>query len=142
VSNTTGTDNVPGATRSGPLVGNNVFNETLTMYSAHPDALMYTYHGKAVTYPAPNGSPVYFHGYAETMRLDSICDGKGTYIDLITWVCADEQIAAYNIWYTAHASSFEGMAAGLGATVLAGDCPRMSISHFSGWLLTCYGTEE
>ncbi|KAJ6534593.1 hypothetical protein DFH09DRAFT_1325221 [Mycena vulgaris] len=43
--NTTGTDNIPGATRSGIFDGSR-FNETLTMYFAHPDVLTYTWHGQ------------------------------------------------------------------------------------------------
>jgi hypothetical protein len=38
VTNTTGTYNVPGATRSGPFAGA-IYNETLTMYSKRADAL-------------------------------------------------------------------------------------------------------
>ncbi|KAJ7918669.1 hypothetical protein B0H13DRAFT_2435201 [Mycena leptocephala] len=119
---TTGIDNVPGATRAG-VVGNSTFNETLTMYSMYPDALIYSYHGQPITYVLPNVPPAHFYGYAETMRFESICGGKATYIDLLSYMCSNDQVAAYNLWYLDHMSTFEGMAANLGATVLAGDCP-------------------
>ncbi|KAF8216927.1 hypothetical protein K438DRAFT_1798032, partial [Mycena galopus ATCC 62051] len=124
VTNTTGTDNVPGATRSGPFAGV-PYNETLTMYHKRSDALMYSYHGKSVTLSFPNQRPYRFD-YAETMRFESICDGSATYIDLITYLCSNDSTAAYDLWYTTHMSTFETLAAKLGAPVLAGDCPQKS----------------
>ena len=121
-SKTTGTDNVPGATRSGDI-GGSTYNETLTMYLAHPDILTYTIHGRPWTYAAANFGPVHFVEYAETMRFESICGGKATYIDLITYTCSDDQTLAYNAWYMFHMGTFEGLSVMLGATVLAGDCP-------------------
>ncbi|KAJ7464583.1 hypothetical protein FB451DRAFT_1403253 [Mycena latifolia] len=85
VSKTTGTDNVPGATRGG-TVGGGTVNETLTTYFVHPDALPYTYHGRPWTYSAPNQRPLHFAGYAETIRFESICGGKATYIDFISYL--------------------------------------------------------
>ncbi|KAF8216920.1 hypothetical protein K438DRAFT_1704054 [Mycena galopus ATCC 62051] len=125
VTNTTGTDNVPGATRAGPF-GTATFNETLTMYHKSSDALMYSFHGKGVILSPPNQRTYRFDGYAETMRLESICDGSATYIDLITYLCSNDSAAAYDLWYTTHMSTFETMAAKLGAPVLAGDCPLVS----------------
>ncbi|KAF7356291.1 hypothetical protein MVEN_00961000 [Mycena venus] len=127
-TNFTGTNNVPGATRSGVVpVGdnpNNAFNDTLTMYSMHHDSLEYTYRGQPVKFVLPNQRPAHYYSYAETMRFQSICDGEASYIDLLSYLCADDQIAAYNLWYMLHMSTFEGLAASLGATVLAGDCPQ------------------
>ncbi|KAF7356275.1 hypothetical protein MVEN_00959300 [Mycena venus] len=116
VTNTTGTDNVPGATRSG-LSGGGVFNETLMMYSMHHDSLVYTFHGQAVTYSLPNQNPLHFDGYAETMRLKSICNGQATYIDFITYLCSNESTAAYDVWYTAHMFALQEVTAGLGAKI-------------------------
>ncbi|KAJ7200419.1 hypothetical protein GGX14DRAFT_372219 [Mycena pura] len=116
-----GTDNVPGATRGGPCDGG-VFNETLTACIVHPDALEYTWRGKPSTYLLPNFPPVHF-GYAETLRFESICGGKATYIDLITHWCTDDQSGAYNTWYTIHMETFQALAARIAAPVLAGDCP-------------------
>ncbi|KAJ6566019.1 hypothetical protein B0H19DRAFT_1257310 [Mycena capillaripes] len=123
VSSTTGTDNVPGATRSG-LTGGATFNETLTMYSKHSDVLMFSIHGQAVTYSLPNQAPLHFDGYVETMRFESICNGKATYIDLISYLCSNDSTAAYALLYSFHMSAFQEMAESIGATVLAGDCPR------------------
>ncbi|KAJ7312399.1 hypothetical protein DFH08DRAFT_973477 [Mycena albidolilacea] len=80
--NTTGTDGVPGTTRSG-VFGGAPFNETLTMYDRpHLGAFAYSFHGDALTYSPPNKSAVHFDGYAETMRLEGICNGRATYIDI------------------------------------------------------------
>ncbi|KAJ7698974.1 hypothetical protein B0H17DRAFT_1129519 [Mycena rosella] len=123
VSSTTGTDKIPGATRSGNLGG--TFDETLTAYDTRPDALIFTYHGQYTLNQQPR-NPM---RYTETTRFESICGGKATYIDIITYVCSDDQIAAYNVWYTLHMSAFQGLAATLGATVLAGDCPSRRQCH-------------
>ncbi|KAJ7625591.1 hypothetical protein FB45DRAFT_1060263 [Roridomyces roridus] len=77
VSKTTGEDNVPGATRSGPALGGR-FDEELIAITAHPDdKFEYTYHGEPATF---NG--VDYEGYVETLRFESICGGKATYIDV------------------------------------------------------------
>ncbi|KAJ7816081.1 hypothetical protein B0H14DRAFT_3475601 [Mycena olivaceomarginata] len=118
VSNTTGTDNVPGATRSGPLGGTAVFNETLTMYSMHPDEFTFSFHGAPYVFGGQNVT-----AYAETMRFEGICSGKATYIDVITYLCSNDSIAVYDATYTAHMVSFQGLATSVGATVMARDCP-------------------
>ncbi|KAJ7210516.1 hypothetical protein GGX14DRAFT_363277 [Mycena pura] len=117
---TTGTDNVPGATRSGLFAGG-IFNESLTAYLHNSETLEYTYLGMPSTSTQP---PLKYHSYAETFRFESICNGRATYIDVITYSCIDNQVVAYNSWYTLHTTSFQAMAASLGATVMAGDCPR------------------
>ncbi|KAJ7464580.1 hypothetical protein FB451DRAFT_1370315 [Mycena latifolia] len=120
-SKTTGTDNVPGATRGGE-VGGGAVNETLTMFLARPDALSYTFHGSPWTGTLSNGRPLHLALYAETKRFESICGGTATYIDFLTYLCSDDRTAAYNLWYTAHMKAVQGLAVTLGATVLAGDC--------------------
>ncbi|KAJ6570528.1 hypothetical protein DFH09DRAFT_1362658 [Mycena vulgaris] len=122
-TNTTGIDNVPGATRSGSF-GGSTFHETLTMYFAGPDVLMSTVHGKPWINVAPNQTPLQFGDYVETIRFQSICGGKATYIDVISYLCSDDQTAAYNLTYTDHMVYFETLAANIGATVLAGDCRK------------------
>jgi hypothetical protein len=67
------------------------------------------------------------------MRFESICGGKATYIDIITHTCSNHQTLAYSGWYTFHESVFPGLAATLGATIMAGDCPR-KLSRFSDGL--------
>ncbi|KAJ7117581.1 hypothetical protein C8R44DRAFT_791042 [Mycena epipterygia] len=129
VSNTTGTDNVPGATRAGYFVGH--FNETLTAYLLRPDELSYTYHGRPYTFAAPNRRPIYFPRYAETLRFMSICGGRATFIDVNTYLCSDDQIAAHDVWYSTHMTTFKGLAVKVGATVLAGDCPRAWLASSS-----------
>ncbi|KAJ6581950.1 hypothetical protein B0H19DRAFT_1117103 [Mycena capillaripes] len=126
VTNTTGTDNVPGATRSGPF-GGTTYNETLTTYSMRSDALTFSFHGKGFTDVGPPS--VTFDSYVETFRFESICSGKATYIDVLTHVCSNDQTVSYNLWYALHMTTFEGMAAGLGALILAGDCPVESKCH-------------
>ncbi|KAF7330593.1 hypothetical protein MSAN_02459500 [Mycena sanguinolenta] len=122
VTSTTGTDNVPGATRSGPFVGT-IFNETLTAFEKGSDVLLFSYHGKGFTFiPEPTYPALRWDGYSETLRFQSICSGKATHIDLITYTCSDNQPLTYTVWSTAHTSSFDGLAQTLGATILAGDC--------------------
>ncbi|KAF7370288.1 hypothetical protein MSAN_00660100 [Mycena sanguinolenta] len=119
VTSTTGTDNVPGATRSGTLAGA-IFNQTLTAMDKRPDALIFSYHGNGSTF-ARRGYPVLtLDGYSETMRFESICGGKATYIDVLTYVCSDNQPLAYSAWSKLHTSTFDGLAMTFGATVLAG----------------------
>ncbi|KAJ7711453.1 hypothetical protein B0H16DRAFT_1745192 [Mycena metata] len=98
----TGTDNVPGATRFGPV----------------------DKHNSKFTYALPgfHHSPAHIDAYAETMRFESICAGRATYIDLLTYICSNDTATAYKVWYTAHMFVFPALAADLGATVLAGDC--------------------
>ncbi|KAJ6481275.1 hypothetical protein C8R47DRAFT_1197822 [Mycena vitilis] len=120
VTNTTGADNVPGATRSGPF-GGTTYNETLTMYSMHSDAFIFSLVGQGFT-----TASVRLDSYAETMRFESICGGTATYIDIISYLCSDDQAAAYNLIYGLHMSTFPGVFAGMGATVMAGDCPQDS----------------
>jgi hypothetical protein len=90
-----------------------------------PDALEFSYHGKDFLdmRPAPYPSPLRIDHYNETMRFESICDGQATYIDVLTYTCSGTQKLAYDFWYTLHQSTFAGLAASLGATVMAGDCP-------------------
>ncbi|KAJ7631407.1 hypothetical protein DFH06DRAFT_703294 [Mycena polygramma] len=92
-TNTAGTDNVPGATRSGSWDGGS-FNQTLTMYSMHSDALAYTYHGEPFNYAPRNGPHLYFARYIETIRFESICGGKATYIAVLAYLCSDDQVRA------------------------------------------------
>ncbi|KAJ7816091.1 hypothetical protein B0H14DRAFT_2845416 [Mycena olivaceomarginata] len=125
VSNTTGTDNVPGATRSGPLGGTAVFNETLTMYSMHPDEFTFSFHGAPYVFGGQHVT-----AYAETMRFEGICSGKATYIDVITYLCSNDSIAVYDATYTAHMVSFQGLATSVGATVMAGDCPYVELMGY------------
>ncbi|KAJ7464581.1 hypothetical protein FB451DRAFT_441584 [Mycena latifolia] len=75
------------------------------------------------TYAPPNQKPLHFPGYAETIRFESICGGTATYFDAIAYVCSDDQMAAYDTWYTLHMVAFPGLATEVGAKVLAGDCP-------------------
>jgi hypothetical protein len=104
----------------------------------HLGAFAYSFHGDALTYSPPNKSAVHFDGYAETMRLEGICNGRATYIDVISYLCSNDSMAAYDIWYALHMYSFQGMAASLGATVMAGDCPREGFKLSSRMFLTGY----
>ncbi|KAJ7310049.1 hypothetical protein DFH08DRAFT_757297 [Mycena albidolilacea] len=122
-TNTTGTDNVPGATRSGTLAGG-AYHETLTAYKLRSDVLEYSYHGDPYILAVPGQPTINFNGYAETMRFESICGGKATYIDIITYTCSNHQTLAYSGWYTFHESVFPGLAATVRATIMAGDCPQ------------------
>jgi len=122
VTGTTGTDNVPGATRAGPF-GGDTFNETLIAYASQSDSLQFSYQGKGFTYTPPTGPAVVLGRYTETNRFLSICGGKATYIDILTYTCSANQIATYDFWYTTHDAVFPPLAVTVGAPVLAGDCP-------------------
>ncbi|KAJ6549044.1 hypothetical protein DFH09DRAFT_1503203 [Mycena vulgaris] len=129
VNRTTGTDNVPGATRAGVFAGAS-FNETLTAYSAPPDAMSYTIHGNLplTISPGNNQGPVRIASYAETKRFESVCSGKATYIDFITYLCTDNQTTGYSSFYNVHMTSVQNLASTIGAPVLGGDCPDASVS--------------
>ncbi|KAJ7849282.1 hypothetical protein B0H13DRAFT_2361302 [Mycena leptocephala] len=116
--NTTGADNIPGATRAG-VFGGTPFNETLTAYDTRPDALFFTVHGNL---PLALGA-FNIVGSAETKRFQSICSGKATYIDVLTYLCSDDQTATYDLFYNIHTTAFQNLAVTIGTTVLAGDCP-------------------
>ncbi|KAJ7631408.1 hypothetical protein DFH06DRAFT_703293 [Mycena polygramma] len=122
VTNTTGVDNVPGATRSGPF-GGATYHETLTMYSMRSDAFIFSLKGKGFT-TAPPAPSVRFDSYTETMRSESICGGTATYIDIISHICSNNQVVAYDLFYGLHMATFPGVFAGMGVTVMAGDCPQ------------------
>ncbi|CAK5283342.1 unnamed protein product [Mycena citricolor] len=121
VSTHTGRNGVPGATRSGNFTGGS-FHETLTEYTLRPDAFAYAYSGVPYTFAPPHAQPVHFGVYAETLRFESVCGGRATYIDFQTWSCVDDRPAGYNFWYTLHQTAAEGLAQTLKANVLAGDC--------------------
>ncbi|KAJ7312757.1 hypothetical protein DFH08DRAFT_821917 [Mycena albidolilacea] len=101
------------------------------MYSKHSDVLMFSIHGQAVTYSLSNQAPLHFDGYVEMMRFESICNGKAMYIDLISYLCTSDSAAVYDLLSSFHMSAFQEMAACLGATVLAGDCP-LAVLLFNG----------
>ncbi|KAJ7650921.1 hypothetical protein FB45DRAFT_859578 [Roridomyces roridus] len=122
-TSTTGTDNVPGATRAGPWFGG-VFNETLTYYHLDDELYIWTYHGATFTY-APNGTAILtMAAYAETTRFESICSGAGVYIDIHTYICSDNPPLAYDLLYSLHMVTFQQLALNASALVLAGDCPN------------------
>jgi hypothetical protein len=126
ITSTTGTDNVPGATRAG-VFGDSSFNETLAMFDAPSGALRFTYVGpgpKPVTYTPPGEKSIRFYYFAETHRYESICGGKATYIDVITYACSNHPRAAYDFWYRLHDTAFGAISAKVGAKVFTGDCPR------------------
>ncbi|KAF7335146.1 hypothetical protein MVEN_02265700 [Mycena venus] len=122
VTNTTGTDNVPGATRTGPF-GGATYNETLTFYRKRSDLFTWSYIGKGLTFTLPPYPTITSYGYAETFLFQSICNGQATYIEVLTFSCSNNQVNNYNLWYTFHNEVFPAMASSLGAPVLAGDCP-------------------
>ncbi|KAJ7181048.1 hypothetical protein C8R46DRAFT_1071306 [Mycena filopes] len=125
VSNTTGTDNVPGATRAGNLDGD--FFETLTAYSSGPAHLEYSYRGAPYTFTMPNStapSNVQFSSYGETFRFEGICSGRATYIDVITYMCSVDQTAGYDWWFGGHQGIFSAVAERVGATEFMGNCPE------------------
>ncbi|KAJ7742886.1 hypothetical protein B0H16DRAFT_1693711 [Mycena metata] len=123
---TTGTDNVPGATRFAPLPNDSSYNETLTMYSLDENGLSYTYHGLGFAYALPGYKIAYVGAYTETMRFESICAGRAIYIDLISYLCSNDSVAAYNIFRLEYEITFSTLAAEVGATVMAGDCPGLN----------------
>ncbi|KAJ7682540.1 hypothetical protein DFH06DRAFT_1389286 [Mycena polygramma] len=122
-NSTTGVDNVPGATRSAAWFGG-TFNETLTMYHLDEELYIWTYHGAAFTYAPGGRAPIHLSAYAETTRFESICSGKATYIDIITYLCSDDPVGAYSLLYTLHMVTFQDLAQSANASVLAGDCQR------------------
>ncbi|KAJ7625590.1 hypothetical protein FB45DRAFT_1004974 [Roridomyces roridus] len=124
INSTTGADNVVGATRSATTAGG-TFHETLTAFTSHPgDVFQYTYHGKPVSFGG-----VHYSGCTETLRFESICGGQATYIDVLSHLCSDDKLSAYDGWYRAHLFAFEGLAAELEARVFEGDCPTSDVEE-------------
>ncbi|KAF8216924.1 hypothetical protein K438DRAFT_1798030, partial [Mycena galopus ATCC 62051] len=76
VNNTTGTNNIPDATRSGPYAGG-TYSETLPQYYHYQrtDALVFSYHGQPFSLETSQGVAFRFGGYSKTMRFESICGG-------------------------------------------------------------------
>ncbi|KAJ7194487.1 hypothetical protein B0H12DRAFT_1065102 [Mycena haematopus] len=136
VNVTTGTENVPGSTRSGPVAGT-IYKETLTRWTEESDSLIFSFTGDPFKIIHPNRPAATFHAYAETTRFQSICDGTATYIDSITHICTNNPIVVYNAWYILHRNSFTGMADRIGARVLPGDCPRET-----AWIPDVDGDED
>ncbi|KAF7344222.1 hypothetical protein MVEN_01713000 [Mycena venus] len=122
ITSTTGTDNVPGASRSGPF-GGGTYNETLTFYRKRPDLLMWSYTAKGLTFTLPGHPTLTTYGYNEMFRFQSICGGQATYIDVLTFSCSNNQTLNYEIWDEFHNGAFPALAASLGAPALTGDCP-------------------
>ncbi|KAJ7444482.1 hypothetical protein FB451DRAFT_1149225 [Mycena latifolia] len=121
---TTGKDNTPGSSRSGVYFGGR-FNETLTMILERPDSFSYTYHGVEFPVAIPGRPVVTFYNYAETLRVHSICQGRATYIDLVTSLCTDNPEHAYDLLHTyLHDLTFHAVAEKAGAAVMYGDCPK------------------
>ncbi|KAJ6549035.1 hypothetical protein DFH09DRAFT_1087106 [Mycena vulgaris] len=120
---TTGTDDVPGATRAG-VFGAAAFNETLTAYSAGSDGLSYTIQGnRPLTIAQGNHQrPLHVASYAETKRFASVCGGKATFIDFSTYLCTDNQTVGYNSFYNVHMTTMKKLASTIRAPALAGDC--------------------
>ncbi|KAJ7656442.1 hypothetical protein DFH06DRAFT_1473657 [Mycena polygramma] len=94
------------------------------MYSMHSDALAYTYHGEPFNYAPRNGPHLYFARYIETIRFESICGGKATYIAVLAYLCSDDQVRAYSFWDALpDQATFDRLGESLGGTIRAGDCP-------------------
>ncbi|KAJ7312513.1 hypothetical protein DFH08DRAFT_973582 [Mycena albidolilacea] len=97
-TNTTGTDNVPGTTRS---------SETLTVYSMHSDTLALLYHRKTFKPTSAKMPALLFGLYTEAIRFESNCGGTATYIGVLTDTCSDNPVAVYDTWYTVRAMEEE-----------------------------------
>ncbi|KAJ7289367.1 hypothetical protein C8J57DRAFT_1046448 [Mycena rebaudengoi] len=130
IINTTGTDNIPGATRVGPFdpFRPELFNETLTMYETGPGLLQWTFTGPGatLTYPSRTGEVIRFQYYAESQRYESICGGTATYIHAMTHICSDNPSLAYDLFYRLHQGAFNGfdaISARVNTKAFTGDCP-------------------
>ncbi|KAF7308287.1 DUF2235 domain-containing protein [Mycena chlorophos] len=68
--------------RSGPSdpEGTAIYNETRLEFIDHPDSMLqYSFSGAATSFAASRSAKAtYFHGYTETMRLQSVCGGQAT----------------------------------------------------------------
>ncbi|KAJ6600351.1 hypothetical protein DFH09DRAFT_1302834 [Mycena vulgaris] len=123
VDRTTGTDNVPGATRSGQF-GISRYKETLTAYSAHSDALVYSIHGDLpLSIQVPNQHDLlHVATYAERKRFESICGGRATFLEFITYLCSDDPRTADRTFRNVHTATVQGLASRIGTTILSRDC--------------------
>lgn len=68
---------------------------------------------------------ILFGSYTEDMRVESICEGRGTYIVFTGRYCFDKPGPAYKVFDVAHSASIEAVAQELNATLITGNgtCP-------------------
>ncbi|KAF7352045.1 hypothetical protein MVEN_01167000 [Mycena venus] len=134
ILSTTGTNNIPGATRVGPfdpLSKDPLFNETLTVYDVGPGTLRFTFTGPGapLTYHSRTGEVITFHYYAETQHYESICGGTATYLHATTHICSDNPALAYDLFCRLHQGTFHGydaLPARVKEKTFTGDCPQRS----------------
>lgn len=73
----------------------------------------------------PPDEVILFGSYTEDMRVESICEGKATYIVFTGRYCFDKSAPAYKVFDVAHSASIEAVAKDLNATLITGNgtCP-------------------
>lgn len=73
----------------------------------------------------PPEEKILFGSYTEDLRVESICEGRATFITFTGRYCFDKRNPACEVFDVAHRSSIEAVAKELNATLIKGDgtCP-------------------
>jgi len=126
LNSTNGTDNTPGATRSGNF-GGTPFTERLVGYTRSPNRLLiqYVLNSGPVTFPT-TPKPVDASSYFEEYTVSSICAGTGTYVTLTASYCTKTLTGSYNLYVTFRREVMATLANTLGAQLFDGSCPVVS----------------
>ncbi|CAK5267242.1 unnamed protein product [Mycena citricolor] len=129
-THTSGTDNVPGATRSGVFASDDPhlryaanFTETLTHYAFRPGSFLHMSFRAVVSIGSLDAGTLHQDTYSETVRFESVCAGHATYITFLARTCAQSQSGAYDFAYGTHLAAALGLKATVGAAIMSGDCP-------------------
>ncbi|KAJ1018020.1 hypothetical protein NDA16_004889 [Ustilago loliicola] len=128
---TRGPDNTVSSVREIDFAGT-ILHEQLIKYIHKPALLELEWH--LVNGPInvtgavaddPPDEKILFGSYTEDLRVESICEGTGTFITFTGRYCFDKPGPAYKVFDVAHSSSIEAVAKDLGATKLEGNgtCP-------------------
>ncbi|KAJ7300394.1 hypothetical protein DFH08DRAFT_828496 [Mycena albidolilacea] len=97
-TNTTGTDNAPGTTRS---------SETLMVYSMHSDTLALSYHWKTFKLTSAKMPALLFGPYTEAIRFGRLREASRATVEGRRRISASSRtpapVAVYDTWYTVRA---------------------------------------
>ncbi|CBQ69656.1 conserved hypothetical protein [Sporisorium reilianum SRZ2] len=128
---TRGPDNTVGSIREIDFAGT-ILHEQLIKYTRKPALLELEWH--LVNGPInvtgavaddPPDEKILFGSYTEDLRVESICQGRATFITFTGRYCFDKPGPAYKVFDVAHTSSIEAVAMDLNATLITGNgtCP-------------------
>jgi hypothetical protein len=133
LTNTTGQDNVPGATRSG-TVGDSPFTEVLLEFAhSGSDEMMLFWKletGTTFVWNMKTINPIITTqpqnvtiSYFQRIFVKSICEKKAAYVWLMTTYCSDKPLLAHQLYDQHDQKILQDLSARLGAVEFEGACP-------------------